>query len=333
VAAACLVPTRLSAQGYFREDYQYFRQIPADLRTSQNHMRFYFDEPLAFSNSTSQSKHLFFDASLGEYFPLIGLNFGPVEPLRTPGLVFFVDAAAHLLLDWQTASSDAINTDYRIGAGVAFRAPRLRSLAARYRYFHESTHLGDEYTLYASQDTAFRRYNVSYEAHELFVAIDRYRAEDSLSGGLDRALPYARVYGALRQLDTDLYDGFTGLYAPAAPIQLSSKYEAQFGGEVYFRGWPSPMTRPSDTWISRLFAPQHFLLGADLKRQDQYGTATAHRSWSSNVVFGIVYGQALGTTSEPTVRWELNWYNGINPHGQFRSERLSYLGFNFVIDF
>lgn len=55
--------------------------------------------------------------------------------------------------------------------------------------------------------------------------------------------------------------------------------------------------------------------------------------WSVNVVLGLIYGESLGVTGERTVRYELNYYHGVNPHGQFRQDKLSYLGINFVIDF
>ena len=48
---------------------------------------------------------------------------------------------------------------------------------------------------------------------------------------------------------------------------------------------------------------------------------------------GVIYGESLSVTGGRTVRYELNYYNGVNPHGQFRQDKLSYWGVNFVIDF
>ena len=154
------------------EDFQYFRPIVADVRTSQNHLRLYRAGEVPFSNSTSQGDHWFVDGSFGERFSLLGYNFSTPnqEPLRIPGVSLFVDGASHLLIDLNTESRDVINADYRIGLGVAVRAPFARFLAFQYRFSHESSHIGDEYTLFASRQPSFRRYNVSCEANELYAA-------------------------------------------------------------------------------------------------------------------------------------------------------------------
>ena len=162
-----LIPSSAWAQGYFLEDLQYFRPIVADVRTSQNHLRLYRAGGVPFSNSASQGDHTFVDASFGERFSLLGYSFptSTREPLRIPGVSMFVDGASHLLIDLNTESRDVINADYRIGLGLAVRAPVARFLAFRYQFLHESAHIGDEYTLFASQQPNFRRYNVSFEAN------------------------------------------------------------------------------------------------------------------------------------------------------------------------
>jgi hypothetical protein len=73
-------------------------------------------------------------------------------------------------------------------------------------------------------------------------------------------------------------------------------------------------------------------MGTDFKRENRYDSLEPERPWSVNVVLGMIYGESFGKSGERTVRYEVNYFNGVNPHGQCRQDRLSYLGLNFVID-
>ena len=329
-----LIPGSVWAQGYFLEDFQYFKPIVANVRTPQNHVRLYRAGEVPFSNSTSQGDHWFVDASFGERFSLLGYGFSTTnqEPFRSPGVSMFVDGASHLLIDLNTESRDVINADYQVGLGVAVRLPFARFLAFQYRFFHESAHIGDEYTLFASPQPSFRRYNISYEANELYAAID-HRAPPFRSGVPQARISYMRAYAGFRRLNTDRYAGFTGLFEPASPILLDDQKEYHVGGEVYLRVWQTPEQREDASWWSRMFSFQNVFMATDFKRENRYDSLEPERTWSFNVVLGLIYGESLGLTGQRTVRYEVNYYNGINPHGQFRQDKLSYVGFNFVIDF
>jgi len=329
-----LIPCSAWAQGYFMKDFQYFRPLIADVRISQNHLRLYRAPEVPFSNSTSEGNHWFVDAGFGERFSLLGYNFSTPnqEPLRIPGVSLFVDGASHLLIDLNTESRDVINADYRIGLGVATRLPFAPFLSFRYSFFHESSHIGDEYTLFASRQPSFRRYNVSYEANELYTAVDHRpsRLESELR---PLTISYMRAFGGFRHLHTGGYDGFTGLFEPASPIVLVGQNEYHLGGELYFRGWQAPDQRADAGWWSRMMSFQNLVIATDFKRENRYDSQEPERIWSVNIVLGLIYGESLGVTGERTVRYELNYYHGVNPHGQFRQDKLSYLGLNFVIDF
>lgn len=329
-----LIPSTVWAQAHFMEDFQYFKPIVADLRTSQNHLRLYRAGEVPFSNSTSQGDHWFVDASFGERFSLLGYNFSSPNqaPLRVPGVSLFVDGAAHLLIDLNTKSRDVINADYRIALGVALRTPFARFLAFQYRFLHESSHIGDEYTLFASRQPDFRRYNVSYEANELYLAIDHVTSP--LAAGLPQPrISYMRAFAGFRHLTADRYDGFTGLFEPASPLLGIGQNEYHLGGELYFRAWQLSDQSAEAGWWSRLLAFQNLVIATDFKRENRYDSQEPERTWSINVVLGLIYGEGFGLTAERTVRYEVSYYNGLNPHGQFRQDRLSYVGFNFVIDF
>jgi hypothetical protein len=64
----------------------------------------------------------------------------------------------------QTASIDLINTDFVIGLPYTYRRG---ALSARVRFYHQSSHLGDEFLLGPNPT---RRVNLSFEALELLVS-------------------------------------------------------------------------------------------------------------------------------------------------------------------
>src|SRR2546426_1420587 len=75
--------------------------------------------------------------------------------------------------DLSSSTADLMNTDYLVGLPVAYRRG---STALRFRLYHQSSHLGDEYMIHAHA----QRVDLSFEAAELL---------------LSRELAQWRVYG------------------------------------------------------------------------------------------------------------------------------------------
>lgn len=63
----------------------------------------------------------------------------------------------------ESATNDLINTDYQVGLPVTYRRG---AFATRFRLYHQSSHLGDEYLL----RTGARRTDLTFEAAELLFA-------------------------------------------------------------------------------------------------------------------------------------------------------------------
>ena len=63
----------------------------------------------------------------------------------------------------QSATNDLINTDYLVGLPVTYRHG---SWTTRFRLYHQSSHLGDEYLLH----THAQRVDLTFEAAELLVS-------------------------------------------------------------------------------------------------------------------------------------------------------------------
>lgn len=326
---------------YILENFRYYKPTIADIRTSTNMMRLYRSDPVDFtvSKDAEAEDHLFWDVSFGGVIPLVGYNFtydpdsGPARnPMEITGIMMFVDASANMLLDFDAESAAIINTDYRVGLGLATRLPgSMKNIGLRYRFFHESAHIGDEYSLFGSQEygDSFLRYNVSYEAHDVFASIDRYTPwGDPL---LPLRIAYLRTYGGYRWF-TEGFDFaarrgiFQELNDRTAPLR-SSDYETQVGGEVYFRAFRE-QTGP--LFIRRLKF-QYLFVAADFYYRDLYAIDTPEKKWSTNVMAGIVSGHFF--EGERDFRLFVNYYDGVQPHGQFRKDILSYLGIGIASDF
>ncbi|MGH1365161.1 MAG: DUF1207 domain-containing protein [Calditrichia bacterium] len=307
---------------YVLKDEQYFKPMLADIRLPEGHMRLYRDDAVRFSNSTKSGAHTFWDVAYGGYFPFAGFSFTAAankNSMQRTGLNFFLSGSAHLLLDFDTASSDVINTDFRLGGGIATRLPLLGNrLALRLQLFHESSHVGDEFVLAASQQQSFRRYNVSYEALELFAAIDDF-SPDALNRW---QFCYWRAYSGTRfLLGENLYEDFSKR-GRADALKTNSGPELQSGVELFWKGWAK----------QRYFlAPQYFVVAGDAFLRDRYSLTNPNSSTNINLLFGIFYGDYFNAGR--TVKWYINYYRGVNPHGQFRTTNIEYLGINYSVTF
>jgi len=68
----------------------------------------------------------------------------------------------------RSSTTDLLNTDYHIGLPVTYRRG---AFATRFRIFHESSHLGDEYLVH----THAQRVDLTFQAVELLVADEASR--------------------------------------------------------------------------------------------------------------------------------------------------------------
>jgi hypothetical protein len=319
-------------RSYFLKDYQYFKPMLANIRSPQFHMRLYRDEAVKFSNSTLSGEHTFWDVGFGGFFSMFGFAFNdrPVAHImERTGIDFFLDASAHMLLDFNTLSSDVINTDFRLGGGIAMRLPhKLKNLSLLSKFFHESTHIGDEYTLAAAIDTSFHRYNVSYEAVELYLAGDHYRAARTT------LVPeYFRLYAGSRLLTKPAkFEDFSDeQQSLAKALKTSDRWEFQLGAEAFLHGWlpASAPERQKDGWLRKLLLPQFLVAASDFYHRDKYDVVLPQKIWSTNLAFGAIYGDYF--QGKRTTQWLINYYRGVNPHGQFRADEIRYWGFDVKV--
>ena len=111
--------------------------------------------------------------SFGETMPFYRANFGKSNVQWETGM----QAAVFSDFDMNTPSKNLVNSDFTVAAYSSMRSGRFSAFG---RFYHQSSHVGDEF-LIARLNTNFQRVNLSYEALDLKLSYE---------------LPYGvRVYG------------------------------------------------------------------------------------------------------------------------------------------
>jgi hypothetical protein len=111
----------------------------------------------------------FFATYLWARSPRLASRLGSVGFGQTIGLVrgrdWQVAVAAGVFSEFnmQSSTTDLLNTDYLVGLPVTYRRG---SFATRFRVFHQSSHLGDEYLVHHHA----QRVDLTFQAVELLVA-------------------------------------------------------------------------------------------------------------------------------------------------------------------
>jgi hypothetical protein len=201
-----------------------FEHTRAGLRDPHFGMRLYYAEPVPGTLSPISGpytpasdaaaakvpgNHLFWDVAFGERMPVATyFDVNPKHPRYARGLQLNLEAGVFMLLDFNSQSAGVIDADYRIGTSVDFRppAPFWEHLSLSVGFFHESTHLGDEYVLSAATIQGSGppaanaqlnyRANPSYEAVPVTLSVDVPFGESHLS---------ARGYGGVEKyFDSEL---------------------------------------------------------------------------------------------------------------------------------
>lgn len=190
-------------------------------------------------------KHLFWDVAFGERAPLFGwYDVHPTKSIRhARGFQVNLDAAAFLLLDFTAQSSAVINTDYRLGLSADLRPWRdgWDRLSVSVGFFHQSTHLGDEYTLSATtiQGSGAPAVNpaLPYRANPSYLAFPVTASVDLMPDDAPRIT--ARMY-----LGASLF----------AASGLPEATRPEFRGGLEFR-YGHPEEAPASPHSSRMDAP------------------------------------------------------------------------------
>jgi hypothetical protein len=208
---------------------------------------------------------------------------------------------------FEETSSPVINTDYFFGlkaAAVKYTGhPYIRNFGLKLvPLFHESTHLGDEFSIHGHHDLpGFRRVNVSYEAWEIAAVInDPDTIQSNLLSakvGFHGLWNPANGYYATDSLETK--------NRPAPPTERNYEYYIQLNLQRT-KGFLC-----SEKWMNVLSVE------ANNRLKFSYDESIPEkRSWSLNLYAGWKY---MAQKSGHNLGFFFRYYAGIIPNGQFRN--------------
>ena len=323
---------------WFLEQHAYFDPVLAEPRAAQTTVLF----PAvgdSFPFAVNDRRGLVWDISVGSELPIVG--FGSKRGTESPtgvaahgfGVGVWFPLSFHMIEDMgKDPSNPILNTDYRFSGlvkaqwGLADDTRWWSSahVGAKFQVGHESTHLGDEFTLGALRvhSASFRRVNVSYEYYDVAGAFEPNVGHDG------------RYQFKLRAGNIWLWRPANGWYSPEllqpygqfiAASKRNHESYAQF--ELY---------RQPDGRLG-------VIASADIRNRTicQYVAAPdATRTnlgepaeWSSNVMIGLrQLRSGAGVLGRLTPTYYLRAYHGVNPNGQFRNQS-GYNEFGFGVHF
>ena len=261
------------------------------------------------------------DIQLGKEIPIIGYAKSFQEdPYPAPGkwgMGLWIPVSFHTTLDHKDPSSPIINTDYRFKfTGKAMYGSK--DAADTYWgamltiWAHESTHLGDEFSLAAQFNSPdeFRRVNVSWEFWEFGASYFKIRQNsDELTfrvgtRGLWTVKPFA-----LRG-DNSFYS-VDPREANFRQVTLSKRSIESFYGQFQY-----VFVNDGKRWFPFVSIDARMRVIYDYDRPS--ANAKEDYGFGLNMLLGLITNRDISERGrvDPYFRF----YYGVNPNGQFRNQ-------------
>ena len=271
---------------------------------------------------TPDERRFVWDIDVGAEMPIVGWESQSmaagelVAGAHAVGLWFPI--SFHMIEDLAgDESNPIINNDYRFGlmGKAAYGLTDSRSVGLRLHVGHESTHLGDEFSIAGQRafPQSFERINVSWEYLDVTGQLRQILSNDhwySIRLGVTSTLPLRDTYYSTGQ--GSLTESPRGEVTPSR-----NWFDPHVGVEYEAEGLLGQ--------VGSVYASTEIRWRSIYDYHKPVTGAAEDRQMSINFVIGARksgYSQ-LGRFS-PFVRF----YQGVNPHGQFRNQRdFSFVGF------
>lgn len=320
-------PVRADSSWWFFHDRPYFEPVVADPRAALVKVLF-----PAFSKSFPFAQHpgdfrLVWDISVGKEIPIFGYDSGmskagPLSP-GTFGWGFWFPIGFHLIEDLvKDDSSPPVDTDYRF-APLAFKAQYAFDQQAGQgawrvglRVFggHESTHLGDEFTLHARRlYPDFKRINVSYQWLDLTLGLERDPGASAMTA------PAAWKWKLQGGVTTVVFSGKDESYYSTDPFETNgvnvlpshNRTEPYLSLEV--ERVPVVLSGSTLSWFGAV--------DARLRNVYDYGKTDASKAEARQPSVNGMIGVRAAVPDRTFPDFYVRGYYGVNPAGQFRDQR------------
>ena len=270
-----------------------------------------------FPHSVEAGNRFAWQITMGREIPIVGWqNERPVGLGRFSrgkwGFGLWTPIAFHMAEDFKDESAPIVDTDYRFGVMTKFQYGLTDNSWLSLRYVpwaHESTHLGDEYTIFASAQPDFERINVSYEYWEYGLSYERSFGRDSL---------LTLRHGGISLWGGDGYytDRLLGETEPSLSVS-EKNFEPSFGVEYRFPTRGGGGALPGGDEQTR-----QIIVSVDFRSRLQYsfhhpasGEEQRRPTWT------IAVGRAAVEGNRAILRSYFGYFtHGVNPFGQLREQ-------------
>lgn len=327
IVAMVAAPAAAQVNGWGLEDKDYFNPLSSEPRAARLAVELPGRSDRFPFSRTDDPRHWVWEITVGRELPLFGWERDGRDESHSGrrkndwGIGVWTPVSFHMIEYMDGDSNPIVNNDYRF-AGAVKASWTFRDgldLNGRMTVGHESTHLGDEFTIFAERDHPdFERINVSYEYVEVAVGVDADRW--TVRGGDIRVIGDDGWYS----------DHLLEPVENPRTIPISRRnHEPWIGAEWRTR---QPAWRSADfEWFA----------SADLRFRTvyDYHRASADAGEDVEPTYNILVGiRAPRVDAGAQILREIyfRYYEGVNPHGQFRNQRdYTYfgLGFRFGFDF
>jgi hypothetical protein len=319
--AATPAETRPPIDFWSFKDLPYYEPLKADPRAA----RMMLVVPAVtkeFPHSQTSGSRRAWQITLGRELPIVGLSSEKIDDAPSRGhwgFGLWIPVSFHMIEDFKDDSAPIVDTDYRFGFMTKFQYGLSENTRLGVRltpWAHESTHLGDEYTIFAStaQPGVFERVNVSFEYVEYGVSVEHILAD--IDGSIKLRHGGIKLHGK----DGYYSDHLLGSDVPTLTPSVHN-YEPSLGFESR-----TGKIRNRDIFVSldsRYKAVYAFHRPAGEKEM---------RQWSHSLAVGLSAPDR--TAGLPLRDVFLSVYRGVNPYGQLRTQKDFWsfgLGFTFGI--
>ena len=205
-----------------------------------------------------------------------------------------------------------INTDYWFGAQAELLhkldSPWPRNIALRVLpIFHESNHIGDEFSLAIAKRNDFYRVNLSYEAWEIVLGLSEALPEES-GNNLNLRFGIGSLWNT---------DGYYNLFPDDEIRKSTDAYPSREEGVEFF-------FQINSRWGKDFLSIANWAFHANIEIRNRillnyFNTQNEERVWTLNSTLGWykdTHNQLLGN-----VGFYLRFLYGQNPYGQFREQK------------
>lgn len=315
---ACFVlvqTARAETKWWFFEDHPYYEPLIAGVR--EPHFSALFPargKKIEFEVSKT-GYPMIWDIDVGGELPIFGWQRKKSTDIHDRvssgdfGWGLWIPIDFHMIEDLTDASGPIVNNDYRFGGMLKaqYGLPGEQWISVRVHGGHESTHLGDEFSIVGERQfrSTFERINVSWEYIDVGVLYERTDPQ-----GTRRSRMTSTRFGITANVHGSYYATDPGSITVSArgPVTRSTNRYDPYTGLEFTWG-----NSPWKNWQTYTSAELRWRSVYDYHKQ--VPGASEARQASINLIAGI---KAAGNyKASPFIRY----YHGVNPHGQFRNQK------------